>query len=89
MTCDDSKNVKNVNNLSQMPNITLMRADFFIFYFTDAILSAPGSGRHIERTTMFLSRLQIGALNLIQMKAISKYMLDMVDSAEQQNRILK
>lgn len=53
------------------------------------MLSAPGSGRHIERTTMFLSRLQQSVLNLVQIKAITKYMLDMVDSVEQQNRTIE
>lgn len=47
----------------------------------------PGSGRHIEKTTQFLSRIQQGTLNLVQMQEVSNYMLNMVDSVEQQKRI--
>lgn len=54
---------------------------------TDAILSVPGSGRHIERTTEFLSRLLLCNLTLAQMKKITKYMLDMVEAIEQKKRI--
>lgn len=38
---------------------------------------------------MFLSRLQQSVVNLVQMKSIVKHMLDMVDTVEQQIRILK
>lgn len=64
----------------------------FMFYktsFADAIVSTPGSGRHIEHTTMFLSRVQHSVLNLAKMKAINRYMLNMVNSVEKQNRINK
>lgn len=54
---------------------------------SDAILSVPGSGRHIERITEFLSRLQQCNLNIAQMKKITQYMLHMVDAIEQQKRI--
>lgn len=57
--------------------------------FVDAMLAAPGTGRHIERILMFLSRLQLSLLNLMQMKAISNYMLNMVNAVEEQNRITK
>lgn len=51
------------------------------------MLSTIGSGRHIEQTIKFLSRLQQSVINLVQLKAIAKYMLNMVDSVEQNNRI--
>lgn len=53
------------------------------------MLSVTGSGRHIERTTQFVSRIQQGALNLTQMREITKYMLSMVDTVEQQTRLSK
>lgn len=53
------------------------------------MLSVPGSGRHIEKTLMFQSRLQQSVLNLIKMKTIHSHMLDMVESMEQQSRIEK
>ncbi|XP_031616512.1 complex I assembly factor ACAD9, mitochondrial-like [Contarinia nasturtii] len=58
-----------------------------VYLESDAILSTPGSGRHIERTTMFLSRLQQSALNLIQMKSINQFMVDMIEPVEDSNRI--
>lgn len=53
----------------------------------DSLLSTPGSGRHIQQTTQFLSRLLLCNLNLAQMKKITAYMLRMVDVLEQQKRI--
>lgn len=67
---------------------------FFSLFFdenfiaiSDAILSVPGSGRHIERTMEFLSRLLLCNLTLAQMKKITTYMLRMVDAIEQQKRV--
>lgn len=51
------------------------------------MLSVPGSGRHIEKTIMFQSRLQQSIFNLAQMKAIHTYMLEMIENAEQHSRI--
>lgn len=59
------------------------------FSYLDAILSVPGTGRHIERTTHFLSRIQQGVVNLIQLREISKYMLQMIDTVEQRQRVAK
>lgn len=61
----------------------------FIDSIKDAILSVPGAARHIERTTHFLSRLQQGVVNLIQMKEVNKYMIDMIDAVEQKQRLEK
>lgn len=60
-----------------------------IFLSADAMLSTPESGRHIERTTMFLSRVQQSILNLAKIKAINKYMLNMVHAVEQQHNRTK
>lgn len=79
--------VKRITNF-----IVIIRDNFknILWIFrTDALLSVPGSGRHIERTTQFLSRVLYAAVNLFQMKEITNYMLNKIDVEEQRLRMTK
>lgn len=80
------KKIKSLISLTKQSNMTVFS---YAISHLDSILSTPGSGRHIERTTMFQSRLQQSVVNLVQMKAIVKHMFEMVDLVEQKKRILK
>ncbi|XP_055313012.1 complex I assembly factor ACAD9, mitochondrial-like [Sitodiplosis mosellana] len=50
----------------------------------DAILSIAGSGHHIEQRLTMYSRLNQGLINLMQMKSILQYMMDMAESIERE-----
>lgn len=64
--------------------VFVLTVEYISFLDTDAVLSIPGSGNYIEQKLNMNSRLNQGIINLVQMKSILQYMLDMAESIEQE-----